>query len=112
MGHRLGRRELRMRMRDYVRGLLGPVGRKNGWQLAEYAGHTTPDGIQRLLASASWDPDELRDDRREFVDEQLGEPDRVLIVDDKGFIKKGVTSAGVGRQYTGTSGACPSISAR
>ncbi|MFG2363912.1 hypothetical protein ACGFY3_20025 [Streptomyces mirabilis] len=28
-------------MRDYVRALLGPVGRKNGWQLAEYAGHHT-----------------------------------------------------------------------
>ncbi|MFI6984271.1 IS701 family transposase [Embleya sp. NPDC050154] len=104
VGHRFGRREPRMRMRDYVRGLLGPVGRKNGWQLAEYAGHTTPDGIQRLLASASWDPDELRDDVREFVAERLGEPDGVLIVDDTGFVKKGVTSAGVGRQYTGTSG--------
>jgi DDE superfamily endonuclease len=28
----------------------------------------------------------------------------VLIIDDTGFIRKGVTSAGVGRQYTGTSG--------
>ncbi len=31
-------------------------------------------------------------------------PRRVLIIDDTGFIKKGTTSAGVGRQYTGTSG--------
>lgn len=34
--------EPRRRMRDYVRGLLGPVGRKNGWQLAEYAGPCHP----------------------------------------------------------------------
>jgi hypothetical protein len=27
--------EPRRRMRDCVRGLLAPVGRKNGWQLAE-----------------------------------------------------------------------------
>lgn len=28
----------------------------------------------------------------------------MLIIDDTGFITKGTTSAGVGRQYTGTSG--------
>ena len=33
---------------SYLRGLLGPVGRKNGWQLAEHAGERTPDGMQRL----------------------------------------------------------------
>ncbi|MGY3677801.1 hypothetical protein ACVWXU_001424 [Streptomyces sp. TE33382] len=31
VGERFGRVEPRRRMRDYVRGLLGPVGRKNGW---------------------------------------------------------------------------------
>ena len=36
----------------YLRGLLGNVGRKNGWQLAEHAGERTPDGMQRLLATA------------------------------------------------------------
>jgi SRSO17 transposase len=104
LGERFHRREPRLRMRDYVRGLLGPVSRKNGWQLAEYAGHATPDGLQRLLAGSTWDADAVRDDVRDFVAERLGEPDGVLIVDDTGFIKKGVTSAGVARQYTGTSG--------
>jgi SRSO17 transposase len=36
----------------------------------------------------------------------------VLIVDDTGFLKKGTVSAGVQRQYSGTAGACNSISAR
>jgi hypothetical protein len=27
---------------EYVRGLLGPVERKNGWHLAEHAGHRHP----------------------------------------------------------------------
>ncbi|MFJ8856396.1 hypothetical protein [Streptomyces sp. NPDC102437] len=40
-------------MRDYVRGLPGPVGRKNSWQLAEFAGHSTPDGLQHLLSDTS-----------------------------------------------------------
>lgn len=101
---RFARAEPRGRMRDYVRGLLGPVGRKNSWQVAEYAGHGTPDGLQRLLNSSAWDPDLVRDDLRAYVAERLGERGGVLILDDTGFIKKGVTSAGVARQYTGTSG--------
>jgi SRSO17 transposase len=88
---RFGRADLRWRMRDYVRGLLGQAARKNSWQLAEWAGHRTPDGCQRLLNSSVWDADALRDDVRAYID-------------DTGFIKKGTTSAGVGRQYTGTSG--------
>lgn len=52
IGHRFGRVELRRRMRDYMRGLLAPVARKNSWQLAEQAGHATPDGLQHLLAGA------------------------------------------------------------
>lgn len=52
IGHRFGRVELRRRMRDYVRGLLAPVARKNSRQLAEQAGRPTPDGLQHLLAGA------------------------------------------------------------
>ncbi|MFC5639721.1 hypothetical protein ACFPZJ_39710, partial [Streptomyces bullii] len=33
VGHRFGRVDLRRQMRAYVNGLLGPVGRKNSWQL-------------------------------------------------------------------------------
>ncbi len=103
-GHRFRRVEPRRRMRDYIRGLLGPVGRKNGWQLAEYAGHRTPDRLQRLLNGARWDADELRDDLQHYVAERLGEPDGILILDDTGFPKKGTTSASVQRQYSGTAG--------
>ena len=31
-----GRRDLRRRTEGYLRGLLGRIDRKNGWQLAEY----------------------------------------------------------------------------
>ncbi|SEB87833.1 IS701 family transposase [Streptomyces sp. TLI_105] len=104
VGHRFGRVELRRRMRDYVRGLLAPVARKNSWQLAEQAGHRTPDGLQNLLAGAKWEPDDIRDDLQEYVADKLGEDGGVLIIDDTGFIKKGTTSAGVQRQYSGTAG--------
>ncbi|MGW3588294.1 IS701 family transposase [Streptomyces fungicidicus] len=104
IGHRFGRADLRRRMCDYVRALLGPVGRKNGWQLAEHAGHRTPDGLQRLLNGATWNADDVRDDLQAYVAERLGEADGVLILDDTGFVKKGTTSAGVQRQYSGTAG--------
>ncbi|GAA1936643.1 IS701 family transposase [Streptomyces sodiiphilus] len=41
---------------------------------------------------------------QEYVAEKLGDPAGVLIIDDTGFIKKGITSAGVQRQYSGTAG--------
>ena len=101
---RFARAEPRRRVLAYLRGLLGNVGRKNGWQLAELAGERTPDGMQRLLATADWDPDRVRDDLRAYVVEHLGDPGAVLVVDETGFLKKGTTSVGVQRQYSGTAG--------
>jgi SRSO17 transposase len=84
--------------------LLGSVERKNSWQVAEHAGERTPDGIQRLLATARWDADAVRDDLRAYVVEHLGDPAAVLVVDETGFLKKGTKSVGVQRQYSGTAG--------
>jgi SRSO17 transposase len=101
---RFSREEVRRRARLYLRGLLGSVERKNGWQLAEAAGDATPYGLQHLLGRASWDTDEVRDDLRGYVLERLGDEEVVLIVDETGFLKKGTKSVGVKRQYTGTAG--------
>jgi hypothetical protein len=92
-------------MVSYLRGLLSETERKNGWTLAESAGDTGPQGMQRLLNHYLWDVDALRDDVRDAVAEHIGDPDRgVLILDETGFLKKGVRSADVGRQYSGTAG--------
>jgi SRSO17 transposase len=101
---RFARPEPRRRALTYPRGLLGPVERKHGWQLAEEAGEATPDGMQRLLATAAWDADAVRDDLRAYVVEHLGDAAAVLVVDETGFLKKGTRSAGVQRQYSGTAG--------
>ncbi|MEU1729473.1 IS701 family transposase [Nonomuraea sp. NPDC005692] len=101
---RFGRVEPRRQARAYLLGLLAPIERKNGWQLAEAAGDATPDRMQRLLNSARWDPRQVRVDLREYVMEHLGHRDGVLIVDETGFLKKGDKSAGVQRQYSGTAG--------
>ena len=89
---RFARSEPRDRVAAYVRGLLAPVERKNSWTLAEQAGEATPDGMQRLLATADWDPDAVRDDVRDYVVEHLGDPGAVLVVDETGFLKKGTGS--------------------
>src|SRR5919202_4018780 len=101
---RFVRAEPRRRALAYLRGLLLPLERKNGWQLAEAAGDVTPDGVQDFLARMHWDADAVRDDLRAYVVEQLGEPDAVLVLDETGFLKKGDKSAGVQRQYSGTAG--------
>ncbi len=101
---RFARSEPRERVGEYVRGLLAPLERKNGWTLAESAGEAGPAGMQRLLVGADWDADLVRDDVRDYVVEHLGDPGGVLVVDDTGFLKKGLKSAGVQRQYSGTAG--------
>jgi SRSO17 transposase len=101
---RFARADLRRRARAFVRGLLSDLPRKNCWTIAEHAGDPNPDGMQHLLARAVWDEDKVRDDLRDYVVEHLGDPEAVLVVDETGDLKKGTTTVGVKRQYTGTAG--------
>ena len=95
---RFAHSEQRQRALAYLQGLLSPLKRKNGWQLAEQAGEATPDGMQRLLNSAVWDAAAVRADLRAYVVEHLGDATAVLVVDETGFLKKGPKSVGVKRQ--------------
>ena len=104
IGARFARVEPRRRATAFVSGLLSGLTRTNCWTIAERVGHVTPDGMQHLLARAVWDTDGVRDDLREYVIEQLGDPDAVLVIDETGDVKKGTTTVGVQRQYTGTAG--------
>ena len=104
IAERFRRPEPRRRVLDYLRGLLSPVERKNGWQLAEHIGDATPAGVQRLLSQYRWDADLVRDDLKSYVAEHLADADAVLVVDETGFLKKGDKSVGVQRQYSGTAG--------
>ncbi|MGW3606389.1 IS701 family transposase [Micromonospora sp. NPDC005161] len=101
---RFARAEPRRSMAAFVEGLLSSVERKTCWSLADRAGHADPQAMQRLLRTTVWDADAVRDDIRAWLIEQLGHPDGVLITDETGFLKKGLGSVGVQRQYTGTAG--------
>jgi SRSO17 transposase len=85
---RFSRAEPRRRALAYLRGLLAPLGRKNGWQVAEAAGDATPDGVQDFLSRMRWDADAVRDDLRAYVVEHLGDPEAVLVLDETGFSRR------------------------
>src|SRR5215472_7113982 len=101
IGPHFRRAEARSRAGRFLRALLAPVERKNGWQLAEELGERSPHGVQRLLAEADWDEQAVRDELRRYVVEHLGEAGGVLVVDETGLLKKGQKSAGVANQYSG-----------
>jgi len=88
----------------YIRGLLGTAERKNGWQMSEITGESTPYKLQQFIYRGAYSANELRDKNREYIGEKIGEPDGVLVADDTGFIKQGEKSCGVKRQYSGTLG--------
>ena len=104
IGSVFARSDARTRAMAYLAGLLSPAERKNSWQLAEISGDPNPYGFQHLLGRADWDPDALRDRLRTYVTDYLADLDAVGVIDETGFLKKGVHSAGVARQYSGTAG--------
>src|SRR5271165_6872013 len=94
VGVHFSRADVKRHVGAYIKGLLSPVERKNGWQLAEVVGDSTPYALQHLLGRARWDADAVRDDLRDYVREHLGDPRGVLVIDETGFVKKGEHSAG------------------
>lgn len=86
------RTESRRHAEQYVRGLLAPIQRKNGWTIAEYVGEPEPTALQRLLNLSPWDADALLDLTREYAMEHLASPAAILVADPTGFAKKGTQS--------------------
>ena len=88
----------------FLDGVLGPERRKTGWMRAEAAGDPGPWRQQAVLGRSRWDADALRDLVRDYALETLAAPDAVLVIDETGFLKRGSSSCGVQRQYTGSAG--------
>jgi SRSO17 transposase len=98
------RTESKKHAAQYVRGLLSPLARKNGWTISEYVGEAEPKALQRLLNLSPWDVDALLALNREYAMETLADSGGILVADPTGFAKKGRMSVGVQRQYSGTLG--------
>ncbi len=60
--------------------------------------------MQRLVSDALWDEAAMLETSHRVVQEEMGEPDGVLIVDATGFVQKGTDAIGVARQDCGTVG--------
>jgi SRSO17 transposase len=104
LGHLFARSEPQEVFADLVEGLLSDLRRKNGWTMAERAGHATPGRIQKFLNAASWSDEELLGEVRSYVGKHLGDPAAVLVLDDTRAQKKGTKSVGVGYQHCGVTG--------
>ena len=89
---------------QYLRGLLAPIPRKNGWTIAEHVGEREPKALQRFLNLSPWDADVLLALNREYAMEAFNTDEGILVADPTGFAKKGQHSVGVQRQYSGTLG--------
>jgi len=98
------RTESKKHAEQYVRGLLSPLERKNGWTISEHVGELEPTALQRFLNLSPWDADALLELNREYAMEHLADPAGILVADPTGFAKKGTKSVGVQRQYSGTLG--------
>ncbi len=102
IGKHFSRTEARNHVRSYLAALLATNERRNGWQLAKAIGSATPYALQHILGRSVWDADEVRDDLRRFVSEQLFDLAFVMWFGELGFSKKGAQSAGVKRQFNWT----------
>jgi SRSO17 transposase len=100
LGH--GRRRLGAPV--YLRGLIGPGGRKSLQPMAARLGLEGHDQLQHFVASTAWDDAPLRRILVEKADALVGGPDAVLVVDDTALPKQGRRSVGVARQHRGRLG--------
>jgi SRSO17 transposase len=90
--------------KKYLTDLLSSVKRKNGWQLSEALGETTPHVLQQFLYLGRFSADKLKDQLQMYVNEKLGETNGILVVDKTVFLKQDKRSCGVKRQYSKTAG--------
>jgi SRSO17 transposase len=98
------RSESREAMERYTTGLLSDLQRKNASEMGRSLPGTSGQKLQEFLTRTRWDAREMDRLRIERMvrDATLGSG--ALVIDDTGFAKKGKSSVGVGRQYSGTLG--------
>ena len=101
---RFARADLRRRARGFVPRAAGGPATQELLDDRRARRRPQPRRDGSTCSRAVWDEDRVRDDLRDDVVEHLGDPQAVLVVDETGDLKKGTTTVGVKRQYTGTAG--------
>jgi SRSO17 transposase len=100
----VARRNVSDKARCYLAGLVTKAPRKNMERMEEYVEEYDYQAQQQFLSDSPWSHEEL--DRRigRELNELIGGDDSTLVIDESGFAKKGVKSAGVARQWNGRVG--------
>jgi SRSO17 transposase len=100
---RLGRREQKEHLREYVQGLLSDVSHKNVETIA-YLQDQEREKLQRFIGQSSWAHEPMLEELTSQVGQELGEEDGVIVLDPSGHEKDGTHSVGVQRQWLGRLG--------
>lgn len=90
-------------LRNYVRGQIGPLKRKNVEQIALETG-TPVRTLQEFLSFHRWDEAAAASRLRGMVQREHRDRDAIGVIDESGHAKKGEKTAGVKRQWCGSLG--------
>jgi SRSO17 transposase len=98
------RSEPRENFLSYMVGQVSPLERKSIEPIALQVEDGNVRAMQRFVSDVVWDEKAMLQNYHVLVDEDMGDPEGILIFDESGFPKKGDDSAGVARQYCGSIG--------
>lgn len=102
--HYMGQSRIQPYFSIYVRGQLGPLERKSIEPMADAAGES-PRTLQKFLGEHEWDEEGVKDCiQRKVARRSQGGPETIGQVDETTFAKRGDHTAGVQRQYCGSTG--------
>lgn len=97
------RKDTRAHLSVYVEGQLSDLSRKSVEPIA-LAADVPVRTLQEFLSQHRWQEDRARDRLQQIVAAEHASPHAVGIIDETSFVKQGVKTPGVQRQYLGTVG--------
>lgn len=97
------RKDTRAHLSVYVEGQLSGLQRKSVEPMALAAGVPVRT-LQEFLSQHRWEEDRARDRLQQMVAKEHAHPHSVGIIDETSFVKQGLKTPGVQRQYLGTVG--------
>lgn len=89
---------------DYLSGLLGKERRKNIENIENDVLDTEYGGLQQFLSDSTWSHSAVMERVAALADSFLGGAEAGLHIDESSFLKKGNSSVGVKRQWSGRAG--------
>lgn len=98
------RREPREHVFRYLVGQFSPLERKAIEPIALEVEGGNARALQRCLSDTVWDDAQMLPTDPRLVEDDVGDPEGVVIVDESGFPKQGRDSGGVARQSCGALG--------